>query len=179
MARLAKALKQLPAVIDGNQLPAEPPPLENEPPHRRLARATAEQSRCTEALRELKRSFAAKNLQAQLTRTPISTAEQTHVARQRHELHLQLESAQAQIAAANKEIREKKATAQTGAKPKEPKLRDVKKAPFRQDREFVEFFYLAAEATLTEPLFATIIRTAKSMMFDAAKMGLRQGDTHD
>jgi hypothetical protein len=67
-------------------LPPAAPPLESEPPHRKLARL----ERITEALRELKRTWAEKNIRAQVTRTPIATSEVTHVENRRRELTSEL-----------------------------------------------------------------------------------------
>ena len=155
---------------------ATAPPLEAEPPvHKRLSRANSEHARLTDELRKLRAEWAKRNIKAQATRIPVSTAEITHVEGRRRELHLALERCQAEIGACNKELRENRAAKQAGANGKESKPKTPKQMPFRQDPEFDTYFHLAARDQLTRELYEAIVRTAKSMMFDAAKMGLREG----
>jgi len=60
--------------LPANGLPPAPPPLESEPPHRKLARLAREHTRTVETLKELKKDWVTKNIQPQATRQPISTA---------------------------------------------------------------------------------------------------------
>jgi hypothetical protein len=72
--------------LPANGLPPAPPPLESEPSHRKLARLAREHTRTVEALQELKKNWATKNIRAQATRTPISTAEVTYAENRHREL---------------------------------------------------------------------------------------------
>jgi len=67
--------------------PVPPPPLEAEPPHKRLGRLNRDHERITEALRELKRDWARKNIRAQATRQPISTARTVRLGPRLNESH--------------------------------------------------------------------------------------------
>jgi hypothetical protein len=144
------------------------PPLEAEPPHRRLARLNKDQERVIEGLRKLKRSWAEKNIKAQACRTPISTAEITFVDNRRRALASQLLSIRTQIGATNKELREREAAGNgarivresapvsTGTKPK--------KAPVREHPAFDQYFRRAAKNELEAGLYDSIEAAAKSML---------------
>jgi hypothetical protein len=67
-----------------------------------LARLNRDHERVTEALRELKREWAAKNIRAQATGMPIATSEVTHVENKRRELAGELLRIQTEIGATNK-----------------------------------------------------------------------------
>src|SRR6516162_1944493 len=82
--------------------PASSPPLESEPPHKRLARLTREHERVTEALQQLKKDWATQNIRAQQCRQPIPTATITHIENRRRELAGELLRIQTEIGATNK-----------------------------------------------------------------------------
>jgi hypothetical protein len=151
-------------------LPDQPePPLENVPPHKALARANARHAKLTEELRALKSDFAAENIRAQQTRTPIPTSRITHVETRRRELHLELESTQADIGRLNKLVRERKAAGKgNGSRQPAP----PKAMPFRDDPEFPIYVMLACKEVLAPDLHAQVIRCAKALMADARQNGV-------
>jgi hypothetical protein len=163
---LVKVRDVLPATPS---LPTEPVPLEREQPHKALARANARHAKLTEELRTLKSDFAAENIRAQKTRTPISTSRITHVETRRRELHLELEKAQAEIGRLNKAIRENKAQRQGNGSKRPARLPEPKKMPFVDDPEFPAWFHLASKGTLAPALYAELLRTTKAMMYDARR----------
>jgi hypothetical protein len=169
-----KTLKSLPPAA----LESEPPPLEAEAPHRVLARLNKEHQRVTEELRELKRSWAQKNIRAQRCRQPIPTAEITHIKNKRRELATQLLSIQAQIGATNKELRERR-TAGNDAKVTRDSApvsngTKSKKAPLKEHPVFNQYFALAAENELEASLYERIEGAAKSMLSQALKTGIEE-----
>jgi hypothetical protein len=167
-----KTLEGLPAETGST----ESPPLESELPHKRLARLNREAARVTEALRELKRDWAEKNIRAQLTRTPIATSEITFVENKRHELAGELLRIQTEIGATNKEIRERKAGGSAGslAEPVNRKRTQSKKCPLREHAAFDQYFRLAAENELEASLYGRIEAAAKSMLAQALKTGIEK-----
>jgi hypothetical protein len=72
---MTKALKTLKALQKNGVAPAEPPKLESEPPHRRLARLTSEQIRLVEEIQSHKSAWADRNRVAQDTHQPPATPE--------------------------------------------------------------------------------------------------------
>jgi hypothetical protein len=74
---MTKALKTLKALQKNGVATAEPPKLEAEPPHRRLARLTSEQARLVEEIQSHKSAWASRNQMAQDTHQPPSTPEIT------------------------------------------------------------------------------------------------------
>jgi hypothetical protein len=152
-------------------LPVEPVPLENEPPHRKIARLTWEHSETTTALQELKRSWAERNIKAQACRQAVSTPEVTHFENEKRELAHKIQALQTEIGATNKEIRERKAERQTNSNgSKHPPQQKTR--PFAADLEFETYFRLAAHSELAPALYAQIERCAKSMIADARRMGV-------
>jgi hypothetical protein len=150
-------------------LPVDPPKLEHEQPHRRLARLTREHAETTTALQELKREKAERSIKAQQCRQTISTAENTHFENQRRELSARLLDIQTQIGATNKELRERKAAGHgNGSKPAAP----PKTRPLATDLEFDVYFRLAAHSELAPALYAQVERVAKSLLNDARRMGV-------
>lgn len=150
-------------------LPADPPPLENEQPHRRLARLTREHAETTRALQELKRSWAERNIKAQACRQAVATSEVTHFETTKRELALRLLEIQTGIGAANKELRERKVQKQgNGSKPAAP----PKTKPLAADFEFDVYFRLAAHNELALALYAQVERVAQSLMADARRNGV-------
>jgi hypothetical protein len=163
-------------LLSVNGAPSAPPPLESEPPHKRLARLSRDHERITEALRELKRDWAAKNIRAQATRQSISTAEITHVENRRRELASQLLKIQTEIGATNKALRERKAggngiTVSSGESAPPKRIRS-KKCPLREHAAFNQYFRLAAENKLESGLYARIEASAKSMLSHALQTGI-------
>jgi hypothetical protein len=75
---------------DAPALSQDPPPLENEQPHKALAQATKLHAKLTEELRKLKADWAAENIRAQQTHVAIATSKITFVEKRRRELHLEL-----------------------------------------------------------------------------------------
>ena len=158
-----------------SDIPTQPesPPLENEPPHRALARCNARHAQLTEELRQLKADWAAKNIKAQQLHLPVSTPEITHVAQRRRELHLELEKTQAEIGRLNKLVRERKFARQAG-KPVNGDRVEPKRMPLADDPEFPSYFVLAAKNELVPALYAQVERVAKSLMHEAKKMGIER-----
>jgi hypothetical protein len=166
-----KTLKNLPAETGST----ESPPLESELPHKRLARLNREAARVTEALRELKRDWAEKNIRAQVTRTPIATTEITFVENKRRELAGELLRIQTEIGATNKEIRERKAGGSAGSSAEPPRERvKSKKFPLKEHAAFDEYFRLAAQNELEASLYDRLEAAAKSMLSHALKTGVEQ-----
>ncbi len=83
-----KIVKRLAELPEASGEPAAPP-LEAEPPHRRLARLSKELVDVTREIRELKKAWATKNIKAQSIRQAISTPEITHYENKKRELALQ------------------------------------------------------------------------------------------
>ena len=162
------------AALDVVQLPPAsfeaPVPLENEPPHRVLARANARHAKLTEELRALKSQWTAKNIKAQQCRQPIPTPEITHVETRRRELQSALMETQAEIARINKLIREHKVVRQAG-KPLKGDAAQPKRMPLGDDPEFPAYFVLVAKTELAPSLYAQVERIAKAMLRDGQKMG--------
>jgi hypothetical protein len=155
----------------------ESPPLESEPLHQRLARLTREQERVTEALRELKRAWAERNIKAQATRTPIPTAEMTHVENRRREFAGELLQIQTQIGAVNREIRERKAEHSEGNSRGTPLVKNGTKrkaCPLKEHPSYDQYFRLAAENELEAGLYRRIEAAAKSMLSHALKTGVEE-----
>jgi hypothetical protein len=153
---------------------SEPPPLERESPHRALSKANKRHAQLTEALRQLRSDWAAKNIRAQQLKIAIATSEITHVEKRRRELHLALESTQAEIGRLNKEIKEKKAASKQSPRQlheQTPAVRK-KKMPFADDPVFPSYFILAAKEELDSKLYAQVERLALSLMHDAYKNGI-------
>src|SRR5690349_10375682 len=88
-----------------NVVKCDPPPLENVTLHTQLARANAKHAKLTEQLRQLKADWPARNIRAQQIKVAIATPEITFVETKRRELHLALESTQAEIGRINRQIK--------------------------------------------------------------------------
>jgi chromosome segregation ATPase len=128
MKKTIRHPKEIPATV---HVVDEPPPLENEPPHRKLARLMTEHAKTTEQLQELKRNFAAENIKAQQCRQTIPTSQLTFVENKKRELAGRLMELQAEIGKTNKEVRAHKAGVQS-RKAKQPWMTD------REATEFIE-----------------------------------------
>jgi hypothetical protein len=152
----------------------QPPPLEREQPHRLLARANTRHLELTTELRELRASWAKRNIQAQQTRIAISTPEITHVENKRRELHLALEATQDEIGRLNRLVQEGKAARQArqAGKPRNGDTVEPKRMPLGSDPEFPTYFVLTAKNELAPALYRQVERTALAMIADARKMGL-------
>ena len=111
MTKSIKTLKAIPRAIAAGIV--EAPPLVNEPPHKRLARLTAEQERLTKEIQEQKAAWAQRNFQAQNKRQTISSAELTAFREHHGSLAAALADVNLQIGQVNKEIREHKAAMQS------------------------------------------------------------------
>jgi hypothetical protein len=150
------------------------PRLENEPPHRRLARLTREHAEITLNLQELKKEWAQRNIKAQAVRQPVSTPEITHFENQKRELALTLLNIQTQIGATNKELRQRKAVKQQSVSTNGSKAVSTKEAPLKEHREYPIYFLLAARNELDVRLFASVERAAKSMLQHALETGVQE-----
>ena len=167
---LVKVRDVLPAAA-GDLISSQPIPLENEAPHRKLARLTREHSETTAALQELKRSWAERNVKAQACRQAISTPEITHFEEQKRTLALRLLDLQTQIGATNKELREQKAERQgNGSKVVELK----KKCPLKNHAAFATYFLLAARDVLPPGLYDQTERGAKALLQHALATGVEE-----
>ena len=128
-----------------------PPPLEAEPPHRRLARLTSEHAETTAKLQELKKAWAERNMKAQARRQAISTAEITAFEKAKRELALAIQNVQTAIGRTNKEIRERRLNPPPAAA--KPKIIRSKDNPLKEHREYPIYFLLAARNELEPRLF--------------------------
>jgi hypothetical protein len=72
---MVKQLKTLKALSKNGVVTKEPPPLEAEPPHKRLARLTSEQERLTKEIQEHRSAWASRNQMAQDTHQTPATSE--------------------------------------------------------------------------------------------------------
>jgi hypothetical protein len=167
--KIKPAIKTLKSLQRADVILTEPPKLENEPPHQRLARATREHARITEELRKLKKDWADRNIKAQACRQTVSTPEVTHFETLKRELAMHLLALQAEIGTTNKEIRSRKGppqqkSAKNGSQPH-------KEHPLREHREFNAYFRLAAETELEPRLYAQVEKIAKAMLTDALRNG--------
>jgi hypothetical protein len=168
---LVKVRDVLPAT---SALPVQPVPLENEPPHRKLARLTREHQSVTEQLQTLKKSWAERNIKAQACRQAVSTPEVTHFETTKRELALQLLDLQTQIGALNKELRANKAARQAGRQPPARANGSAlkKTCPLKSHPQWDAYFRLAAENELEPRLLAQIERSAKSLLQHALETGV-------
>ena len=148
------------------------PPLESEPPHRRLARLNKELANVSEEIRELRKTWAAKNIKAQACRQSVSTPEVTHFEKQKRELALKIQELQTGIGEVNRELRERKAARQEARSA--PQAVEPKSGPLRNHALFDQYFHLAAKNELVPSMYAAIERTAKAMLIDALKMGIEK-----
>jgi hypothetical protein len=153
------------------------PPLEAEPPHRRLARLTREQGEITLKLQELKKEWAARNIKAQACRQPVTTPEITHFENEKRALALALLNIQTEIGATNKALRQRKVEHRNNSRlnsneriTKAPAA--PKQAPLKEHREYPVYFLLAAKNELDARLFASVERAAKSMLQHALETGV-------
>jgi len=149
-----------------NGLPPAPPPLESEPRHQRLARLTREHERVTEALRDLKRDWATKNVRAQATRTPIATSEVTHVENRRRELAGELLRIQTAIGATNKEIRSQKPSRLANSR--ERARRELEQRHF----DFLTMFHMVVRDSVDPRQFRAFEDGAKALLEEAREMGI-------
>jgi hypothetical protein len=156
----------------------EPPPLETEPPHRKLARLNREHAATTEALQALKRAWAERNIKAQACRQAVPTSEITHFEDQKRTLALGLLSLQSEIGATNKAIRER---SKAGGAPTSPasesaprKRAKSKACPLKEHPSFDQYFRLAAENELENGLYDRLEAAAKSMLSHALATGIEQ-----
>jgi hypothetical protein len=83
---MIKAIKTLKALPKKGVVTQEPPPLEAEAPHKRLARLTSEQIRLVEEIQSHRSAWASRNIEAQRLRMPPSSAEQTAYKSHRRDL---------------------------------------------------------------------------------------------
>jgi hypothetical protein len=169
-----KVVKRLAELPSASARPVVPP-LEAEAPHRRLARLSQELVDATQAIQDLRKTWAAKNIKAQSVRQTISTPEITHYETRKRELALRIQSLQTGIGETNRELRERKAERQAtkSAKATTPALAPAPKTgPIRNHPAFDQYFHLAARNELTPALYAQVERTARAMIADAFKMGL-------
>jgi len=151
------------------------PPLENEPPHRRLSRLSREHADITLKLQELKREWAARNIKAQACRQPVSTPEITHFENQKRELALRLLNIQTEIGATNKALRQRKVGNSSRLNSHETNsAKPLKEAPLKEHREYPVYFLLAARNELDARLFASVERAAKSMLQHALETGVQE-----
>ncbi len=146
-------------------LPQEAPPLQREPVHKRLARATKRQADLVEQIRQLKAEWSAKNIKAQATRIPIATSEITYVETKRRELQSQLMAAQAEIGECNCEIRQNKAKHQGNGNGNKPQ-------PLKNHPTFDRYFRLSAENLLPPGLLKQVEADAKTSLAHALSTGV-------
>jgi hypothetical protein len=177
MKKTIKHPKEIPATV---HVAAEPPPLEFEPPHKKLARLTNEHTRVTEELQTLKRNFAAENIRAQQCRQAIPTTQITFIENKKRELAQKLMDLQSQIGETNRQVRAQKAQRQNGKRipdPEPARRNGIKQvAPIKRHVEFPAYFLLAAEAELDARMFTKITGVAKSMLQNAVEMGIEGND---
>jgi hypothetical protein len=173
-----RTLKAIPnAVANGI---VEAPPLENEPPHKRLARLTAGQERLVKEIQEHKLAWAQRNMAAQQKRQTIASNELTAFRDHHGSLASALAEVNLQIGQVNKEIREHKAAVQAGRTKPEPVAPVVRtnginqRAPLKHHVEFPSYFLLACEQELDKRMFDKVVGVAKSMLANAVEMGIEE-----
>jgi hypothetical protein len=155
-------------------LPEDPPPLENVPVHVQLARANSRHAKLTEELRTLKANFAAENIKAQQTRTPIPTSRITFVETKRRELHLALEATQSEIGKLNKLVREGKVHKQGNGSRQPPQAAPPKTGPLRDHPKWDFFVRLACENQLPPEMLKRVEAEAKGLLSQALRTGIDQ-----
>jgi chromosome segregation ATPase len=174
-------LKSLRAIPKADIHVVEPPPLEAEPPHRKIARLTSEQERLVREIQEHKTAWAQRNFQAQNKRQTISSAELTAFQAHHSDLAKALAEVNLAIGETNRQVRQHKAELQAwkaNPNPPEPVRRNGIKqtAPIKRHVAFPSYFMLAAEVELPEGMFKKVVATAKSMLGDAITNGVEEGD---
>jgi hypothetical protein len=160
----------------------EPPPLQFEPPHKVLARLTAEQERLVKEIQEHKKAWATRNMVAQNKRQTISTMELTAFKTHHSELAGALAKTNLKIGELNREMRERRAERQNGQRidveppPAANSSRRMpkKECPDKKRDDWADWFLLAAREALTDPLYKDVERTAKSMIESAQMMGVSE-----
>jgi hypothetical protein len=146
------------------------PPLQAHQLHAALDRATIRHLELTDALRQLKTSWAKRNVEAAQCHQSIPVAEIKHVEAQRREAHLELEKTQAEIGQLNKLLREHKARQVKLVKDRpDPQARSN---PLASDDPDPVYFMLAAQTELDPAMYARVARIAELLRRDAQKMGL-------
>jgi hypothetical protein len=176
MTKTLKALKAIPK----NVVAPEPPPLECERPHAKIARLTREMTETTEAIQTLKRTFAARNMKAQQLRQCVSSAEITAHQAEHSRLAARLAALQTELGDTNRELRANKAERQSArhvnggpVDTPEPRSNGAKlTGPVKSRPDFCVYFRLAAENELEPRLFQHIERVAKTMIHAAIENGV-------
>jgi hypothetical protein len=166
---MTRALKTLKALSKNGAI-QEPPPLEAEPPHKRLARLTAEQARLVEEIQSHKTAWASRNQIAQQTHQPPSTPEITAFKQHHRDLSSRLAAVNLEIGATGREIRQH--TAEVQARKSNGSAAPVKTEPLKQSKDWLVYFRLAAENELDTKLFKQIEREAKNMAENARINGV-------
>jgi hypothetical protein len=175
---MSAKLKTLKALSKNGVVTQEPPKLEAEPPHRRLARLTEEQDKLVREIQSHKQAWADRNQIAQQTHQPPATPEITAFKQHHRDLSCRLAAVNLEIGATNREIRQHKAeVAVRKVKPADqPASRNglKLKAPIKRHVEFPAYFLLAAEAEMDPRMFSKVESVAKSMLRDAMTNGLEE-----
>jgi hypothetical protein len=169
-----KSLKAIPATVHV----VEPPPMEFEPPHKLLARLTAEQERLVKEIREHKTAWARRNMVAQHKRQTVASAELTAFREHHADLSKALAEVNLRIGEVNREMRAVRAARmQPRVDEPDPPIRRngfKQEGPMKRHKEFPVYFMLAAEQQLDAKLFDRIVSVAKSLLGNALAMGVEE-----
>jgi hypothetical protein len=168
-----KSLKNLPKA---DIHVVEPPPLQFEPPHKVLARLTAEQARLVEEIRSHKTAWAQRNMVAQNKRQTIATSELAAFKEHHGDLSKALADTSLKIGEINRELRANKAARQNG-RPEpivETRTKSKKESPLKNHPEWLTYFHLAAREELAEGLYEQVERSAKALLQHSLDVGIEQ-----